>query len=83
MKNLQFRIKLALAFGIIILLAVLLGGFAAWRMRHAGERCAELAGSEVPKVVLSTEVERQALTVMLEVRAYEADGNAALLQKGL
>ncbi|MGA2501438.1 MAG: carbonic anhydrase, partial [Tepidisphaeraceae bacterium] len=74
--------KIAAGFGSLILIAVLLGGMAVWRMREAGGEATMLAKEYVPEVTVANNVERSSLETMYEMRGYGLSDDEHYLEKG-
>jgi methyl-accepting chemotaxis protein len=74
MKNLKLALKLAVGFGLVITIALLLGGFAVWQMSTATRQASVLAAEKVPAVGVANGVERAALLTMYEIRGYGLTG---------
>ncbi len=83
MKNLKLALKLAIGFGLVLLIAVLLGGFAMWRMSSATQEATALVNEKIPEVVVAGNVERAALLTMYEIRGYGLSEDTAFLTPGL
>ncbi|MEI6466669.1 MAG: hypothetical protein WCQ89_18210, partial [Verrucomicrobiota bacterium] len=83
MKNLKLALKLAVGFGLVILLALLLGGFSVWQMSTATLQATVLASEKVPAVGLANGVERAAMLTMYEIRGFGLTGEDAYHTAGL
>ncbi|MBI5522713.1 MAG: chemotaxis protein [Desulfarculus sp.] len=70
MKNLKLGTKIGAAFGLLILIAVLLGGLAIWNMSRASGASAKLAEEYVPEVDIAVGLERASREVMYHIRGY-------------
>jgi methyl-accepting chemotaxis protein len=70
MKNLKLGSKIGAAFGLLILIALLLGGLALWNMSRASSASAKLAEEYVPEVDIAVNLERAARETMYHVRGY-------------
>ena len=83
MKNLKLALKLAIGFGLVLLIALLLGGFAMWRMSSATQEATDLVNEEIPEVAVANNVERSALLTMYEIRGFGLTGEDAYHTAGL
>ena len=72
MKNMKLSTKLGVGFGLLVLIAVALGSVAVWQMRGVQGDVVRLDEEFVPEVDIASEVERNFLTTMLNLRSYTA-----------
>ncbi|GFK93873.1 Methyl-accepting chemotaxis protein III [Fundidesulfovibrio magnetotacticus] len=77
MKNLKLGVKIGLGFGILILIAGLLGGMAMVNMLSVGRQAERLAQEVAPEVSVATEVERSSLQTMFAMRGFVYTGDEA------
>ncbi len=82
MKNLKFSVKIGAGFGLLILLAVLLGGMAIYRMYNVETESRMLSEEYVPEVAVANEVERASLLTMFEMRGYGISQETHYLERG-
>ncbi|MCA1988861.1 MAG: methyl-accepting chemotaxis protein, partial [Desulfarculus sp.] len=82
MQNLKLGAKVALGFGLLILIALLLGAMAVFNMTRVERDAARLAQEYVPQVALASAIERSSLLAMYEIRGYDFSGDQALLKRG-
>ncbi|MFH1060810.1 MAG: methyl-accepting chemotaxis protein [Pseudomonadota bacterium] len=82
MKNLKLGAKVSLGFGLLILIALALGGMAAYNMTSVENQATRLAREYVPEVAVANEVERASLLTMYEIRGYGFTGEDAFLKRG-
>jgi len=82
LKSLKIGKKLALGFGLVIALAILLGGLAVVKMGTVSTIATDLAEEAAPKVRLSNEVERYSLLAMYANRAYSYSMEPKYLTEG-
>jgi len=75
MKNLKLGVKIGLGFGILILIAGLLGGMAMINMMSVGKQAERLAQEIAPEVAIATEVERSSLQTMFAMRGFVYTGD--------
>jgi methyl-accepting chemotaxis protein len=71
MKNLKIGMKMALGFGILIAITLVLGGVAVWNMTSIEGQSTKLAKEYVPEVEASSGLERAFMNVVFEVRGYQ------------
>jgi methyl-accepting chemotaxis protein len=83
MKDLKLALKLAIGFGGVLAIALLLGAFAMWRMSSATHEANALVHETVPAVTVANAVERAALNTVLAIRVYGLTGNENLVTTGL
>ncbi|MBI4805030.1 MAG: HAMP domain-containing protein [Desulfovibrio sp.] len=77
MKNLKLGMKIGLGFGILILIAALLGGMAMVNMLSVGTQAERLAQEIAPEVAIANDVERDSLHTMYAMRGYAFTGQEA------
>ncbi len=82
MKNIRFALKLTLGFGVVLALMILVVGISWISLREAAEDVELLAVVEVPRVNITSGVERASLRSMLEVRQFVLTEDDAFLQEG-
>ncbi|MGD9505075.1 MAG: MCP four helix bundle domain-containing protein, partial [Syntrophobacteraceae bacterium] len=71
MKNLKIGMKMALGFGILIAITLILGGMAVWNMRSVGKDSATLAKELAPEVDVTSGIERAIMEAGFELRGYQ------------
>jgi methyl-accepting chemotaxis protein len=69
-KNMKLAAKISLGFGLLIVIAVLLGGLATWNMLSVKKITTSLAKENVPAALVGSEMERGALNTMYQARGY-------------
>ncbi len=81
----QWRLgkKIAAGFGALLLLTVLLGGLAIWRMNAVRGGTADLSAMYVPAIRLALEIQGEVLNSMRELRAYGYTGDAKEYDGGM
>jgi len=82
MKNVKFSVKIGAGFGLLILLAVFLGGMAIYRMHNVEIQSRILSEEHVPQVAAANNVERSSLLTMFEMRGYGLSQETAYLERG-
>ena len=82
MKNLRIAFKLALGFGVVLALMVLVAGISWVSLRNLAEETENLVTVEVPRVRIVNDVELAALEAMMEVRQYALTEKEAYLLEG-
>ncbi len=93
LKNLKLGTKIGGGFGILILIALLLGGVAIWNMKRVGNIADDLQNEIAPQVAVAVQVERTSLLTMYAMRGYtftgedsfwaDANKNVAEVEKAL
>ncbi|MEI7552787.1 MAG: methyl-accepting chemotaxis protein [Verrucomicrobiota bacterium] len=83
MKNLKLALKLALGFGLVLVIALILGGFAMWRMSDATRSANGLVNEKIPEVSVANKVQKSAMLTMYEIRGYGLTGEDAFHTAGL
>ncbi len=82
MGRMRLGVKIFGGFGLLICISLVLGGLAIWSMNSVHTQSSSLAGAYMPEVRIANEVERNALSTMLEVRGYVYANDKASLEKG-
>jgi methyl-accepting chemotaxis protein len=80
-KRMKLGTKIAVGFGLLIVIAIGLGGTASWVMRNVQVTANELATANVPAVAVANEVERDSLQTMYEARGYVYSEEKSFLDK--
>jgi methyl-accepting chemotaxis protein/carbonic anhydrase/CHASE3 domain sensor protein len=80
--KLKLGTKITVGFGLLIMIAVALGGVSVWRMRNSASEATVLATEYVPEVAVANNVERASLETMYEMRGYGLSDEEAYLTKG-
>jgi methyl-accepting chemotaxis protein len=75
-------LKIGLGFGLLILIAFLLGGLAIWNMRQVADEATLLSNEYAPEVAVANEVERAARMAMYANRGYSFTHDEAYLEEG-
>lgn len=81
MKNLKLTTKLTIGFGIVIAIAILLGGMAVLKMSSVRQIADTLSKESMPALAVANQVERTSLETMYEMRGYTYTENTDFLQK--
>ena len=81
-KNMKLGTKIALGFGLLIVLACTLGGLAVFNMKTVEGQSTMLAYEYVPEVELANNVERFALQTMYAMRGYALSEEENYLTQG-
>jgi methyl-accepting chemotaxis protein len=81
-KNMKLGTKIALGFGLLIVLACMLGGLAILNMKKAQNQSNILAYEYVPEVDLAGNVETYAQKTMLGMRSYALSESETYLAEG-
>lgn len=82
MKNITLGKRMAGGFGILVLVAVLLGGFAVYKMSAIEADSTLLARELVPEVSVCNEIERSFRKAMLDIRTYGLTFDDKFLESG-
>ncbi len=82
-KNLKVAGKIALGFGLLILIAMALGGVAFWNMKNVAVESTQVARDYVPQVKTFTEIESSSLQAMSSMRAFILSADEAHRNQGL
>jgi len=69
-KNLKLGVKISIGFGLLILIACVLGGMAVVNMHGVEAQSTRLAMEFVPEVAMANSIERAASETMLEMRSF-------------
>ncbi len=69
-KNMKLGAKIGMGFGLLILIACVLGGLAVYNMKHVESDSKKLAHEYVPEVQMANSVERYSLLTMYGMRGY-------------
>ncbi|EPR44672.1 methyl-accepting chemotaxis sensory transducer [Desulfovibrio sp. X2] len=80
MKNLKLGIKMGLGFGLLIVIACVLGGLAVYSMRGVSQDADRLDTQFVPEVAKANGLERAYRAAMLETRTLSFTGDEETLQ---
>lgn len=70
MKNLKLAVKIGIGFGLLIIMACVLGGMAVLNMSNVETEATQLAKEYVPEVAIANGLERNSLLTMYEIRGY-------------
>ena len=70
MRNLSLGMKMALGFGLLIVIACVLGGLGIWNMRTVQEQSTQLAKEYIPEVDIAFDLRGAANRVMYEMRGF-------------
>ncbi|WP_300156193.1 methyl-accepting chemotaxis protein [Solidesulfovibrio sp.] len=83
MKNLKLGIKISVGFGLLILIACVLGGLAVVNMHSVEGESTRLAKEFVPELNIANAIERSALATMMDMRGYGYSEDKKQLEAGL
>ena len=73
---------MGIGFGLVIVIAMVLGGEAVWQMTKVKGNSTILSKEFVPEVQMVSGVERNALETMFQIRGYAFTENKDFLEKG-
>ncbi len=82
MNTLRMGMKIGGGFGILIIIALLLGGLAIWNMLSVGNQSTQLSDAYVSEVNLANEIERNTLLAMYGFRGYGLSEEDGYLKEG-
>jgi len=82
MKDMKLGTKIALGFGILIVIASILGAIGVWNMKDVEGDSNRLAKEYVPEVAIANELERASLLAMYEMRGFGLTGEEEYLKRG-
>jgi len=82
MKNLKLGMKIGLGFGLLILIACILGGTAMVNMLSSGRQADRLSNEIAPEVSVANQIERGSLNTMLAMRGYSYTGQKEFWEQG-
>jgi methyl-accepting chemotaxis protein len=80
-KNMKLAVKIGFGFGLLIALAVVLGGVATYCMVSVKTTAKQLANENMPAITMANQVERAALNTMYQARGYVYTDDTAFLDK--
>ncbi len=81
--SLKLSSKMQLAFGLLTLLTLALGGLAIWQMNAVRGLQDRLDQAYTPRVEVASHLERYWSQTIFEIRGYTMTGDGTLLEKGL
>ena len=82
-KNMKLSVKIASGFGIILIIAAILGGVAVFNMNNVEEQSTRLAEEYVPEVDVATRVERNVMDTMYAIRGFALSEELHYLDEGI
>ncbi|MBU1171867.1 MAG: methyl-accepting chemotaxis protein [Proteobacteria bacterium] len=83
MKNMKMGMKIALGFGILIVIAVTLGAIGIWNMGKVETDSTILSQEYVPEVAMSKDLSSAANRVMYEMRGFGLTEDRSYYDKGM
>ncbi|MEZ4525294.1 MAG: methyl-accepting chemotaxis protein [Desulfobacterales bacterium] len=83
MKNLSLSVKIGMGFGILIVIASILGGLAVWKMNGVKIQSEILSDEYIPELAVSNDLERASLNTMYQMRGYALSQEKVYLETGL
>ena len=81
-KNMKLSVKIASGFGIILIIAAILGGVAVFNMNNVEEQSTRLAHEYVPEVDVASRIERNVAATMYNIRGFALSEELHYLEKG-
>ena len=82
MKNLKLGVKIGGGFGVLIAIALFLGGLAMYNMGSVGTQANRLNLEIAPMVAVANDVERHANQTIVDMKTYFLAGDEALWDQG-
>ncbi|MHB1038435.1 MAG: HAMP domain-containing methyl-accepting chemotaxis protein [Pirellulales bacterium] len=82
MKNLKLAAKLALGFGSLVTIVMVLGGVAVWQMNQVGRGADRLSAKDMPMLTATLDAEESLRKAKPEFRAYGLTGRESYRLKG-
>jgi methyl-accepting chemotaxis protein len=83
LKNLKLGTKIGGGFGILILIALLLGGVAIWNMKRVGTIADSLQTEIAPQAELTALLERGQMRAMYDMRGYNLNADEKLFNDAM
>jgi len=83
LKNLSLAMKIGGGFGILILIAMLLGGVAIWNMKRVGGIAQHLEERIAPQAELTSLMERGQIRAMYDMRGYNLNADEKLFSDSM
>jgi hypothetical protein len=82
MKNMKLATKMAMGFGALIAISIILGGIAVYYMNGVKDESTLIANEYVPEVDIANNLERFSLLTMYDMRGYGLTGRDDFLKSG-
>ncbi|MFH2053598.1 MAG: methyl-accepting chemotaxis protein [bacterium] len=83
LNKMKLGTKIALGFGSLLAIAVMLGGLAVFNMKSVQKESTVLSSEYVPEVELCHQVERNSLLTMFEIRGYGLTEEDSYYKQGM
>ena len=83
MKNMKLATKISVGFGLLIVIAMALGGMAVYNMNNVSKHTLTMKEEYVAEVAILSQLERRSLRFMLNVRGYTMSGQESYLKVAL
>jgi methyl-accepting chemotaxis protein len=80
-KTMRLSVRIALAFGSLLVLILVLGAMGVLSMKRVGRLSSSMAKENVPEISLATDIERHALSLVSIMHQYEYTGDGAYLNE--
>lgn len=81
-KNAKLAVKISFGFGLVLLIAIIIGALGIINMKKVQKEATELAEMNVPEIDLASRVERRARGTMYEIRGYGYTEDRSMLTEG-
>ncbi len=82
LNKMKLSTKIGMGFGMLILIAVILGGIATVCMLNVKKMSEDLANKEVPAALVGNNIERTSLSTMYNIRGYSFTDDDKFLELG-
>jgi len=82
-KNMRLGTKIGVGFGLLIIIAIALGGLAVYNMKNVADESAKLATEYVPEVDVAAQIRGAANRTMYAMRGYSFTENDVFYQEAL
>jgi methyl-accepting chemotaxis protein len=83
MKNVKLGLKIGVGFGVLLLIAGVLGGLAMVNMRSVEKQALRLSLEIAPEVEVANDVERSTLNVVINMRLFGVSGEQIAWDQGI
>lgn len=81
-RDLRLAAKIGVGFGLLIIIAISLGGLAVWNMSKVQTKAEALGQENVPEVRVANNIERHSIMTMYQVRGYDFSEEPKYLEAG-
>ncbi|MBF0549728.1 MAG: hypothetical protein HQK60_04260 [Deltaproteobacteria bacterium] len=81
MKNMKLGVRVALGFGLLIIVSLIMGGFTFWNLGQVEKTALILSAEIVPEVRVANSLERDFSAAMFSMRGYARTGEQTYLDE--